>query len=73
MTNKIKVNQPTAAPTRKMSAVLISGALFAVVEYLVAEVPALNAFEPILEDVGVWIQLAVMGAAGYFTKEKVVV
>lgn len=63
-------DQPTAWPTRKMMAVLIAGAVV-----IAAEV-ALQAWAPgvpvteFLASIDMVVQLLVMGAAGYMTRER---
>lgn len=64
------VNRPNAFPTRKILAVIISGAVLGGAQ------AALNLFWPdhpfgvLMEDLDVWIQAGVMVLAGYMTKER---
>lgn len=64
------VNQPTSAPTRKMTAVIVAGALTAILQTVIAKyLPDFPATQ-FLADFDVWAQAVVMMAFGYFTKER---
>jgi hypothetical protein len=63
--------QPTALPTRKILAVIVSGAVLGAVN------SALDLFWPdhplavLMGDLDIWIQWGVMALAGYYTRERV--
>lgn len=61
-------NQPTLAPTRKLWAVIITGAIMGVLTTLVNRyAPELA---PNLAGVDVWVSGAVMTLAGYLTRNR---
>ncbi|TPE42928.1 hypothetical protein [Amaricoccus solimangrovi] len=64
------VDQPSAAPTRKLWAVILSGMVISVLRTLLTtyapELPA----EDLLAQLGPYVQLGVMAAAGYLTRER---
>lgn len=64
------VNQPTKLPTRKIFAVIIAGAVVGGVQSALRMFWPDHPFEPIMADLDIWVQMAVMVFAGYFTKEK---
>lgn len=64
------VTQPTAAPTRKMWAVILSGIVTATVQTLLETyAPDLPVTE-ILAQVDVWVQALVMAGFGYAVRES---
>lgn len=69
MAKQTLTNQPSLAPTRKMWAVLITGALVSTTRYFIAKyAPALDSFEfyALLENL---LSFGVISAAGYFVRE----
>jgi len=64
------VNQPTAWPTRKLWAVIIAGMLVGAIRGGLGAFWPDHPFEPFLIEAGPWIQTALMGLAGYFTRNK---
>lgn len=67
------VEQPTKLPTRKILAVIISGAVIGGLQAALRTFWPDHPFDALMEDLDIWIQAAVMIAAGYMTKEKEVV
>lgn len=63
-------NQDTKMPTRKMMAVIISGAIMGIAQSLLSVYWPDHPFAPYMSDVNIWLQGIVMVAAGYFTKER---
>lgn len=63
-------NQPTAAPTRKIAAVIIAGMVVGGVQSALNIFWPDHPFAPIMQDLDLWIQTGVMILAGYMTKEK---
>lgn len=64
------VNQPTAAPTRKMTAVIIAGIATAAAQTMLARYAPDFAGTQFLEDFNIWVQALVMIGFGYMTKER---
>lgn len=62
--------QPTPNPTRKLWAVIIAGGVIGMVKTLVNTYWPDNPLDPYWQDVGFWIEGALMVAAGYMTKER---
>lgn len=64
------ISQPTSAPTRKMTAVVVSGLITAILQIMLTrhapEFPATQ----LLSDFDIWIQALVMMGFGYMTKER---
>lgn len=68
MTRLIK--QPSKMPTRKLAAAIVAGMLFGAIQTL-ANIYAPDIAESVLmSNIEVWVQGAVMVAAGYFTRER---
>lgn len=67
------VNQTSKLPTRKILAVIISGALIGGLQAALRVFWPDHPFDALMEDLDIWIQAVVMVAAGYMTKEKEVV
>jgi hypothetical protein len=65
------VNQPSFLPTRKMMAVIISGAIMGAVNQLLNIYWPEHPFIDLLDDVEIWLQMGIMVVAGYMTQEKV--
>ena len=63
-------NQPTAFPTRKVLAVIVSGMILGAVQSLLQLTWPDHPFQPLMEQFDIWIQAGVMIAAGYFVREK---
>ena len=66
----MKVDQPTRKPTRKILAVIISGAIMGALQSGLAAYWPGHPLEPMLADLDIWIQTAVMVAAGYMVREN---
>lgn len=64
------VNQTSRLPTRKIMAVIISGMILGAVQNLLQMYWPDHPFTPYMEDIDAWLQLFVMGLAGYMTKER---
>jgi hypothetical protein len=64
------VTQPTAAPTRKMLAVILSGIVTATVQTLLETyAPGLPITE-VVAQIDVWVQALVMAGFGYAVKDR---
>lgn len=63
-------NQPTAWPTRKIAAVLISGAILGAVQSGLQLFWPDHPFSELMTQFDVWIQTAVMFGFGYMVREK---
>lgn len=63
-------DQPTSFPTRKILAVIVSGAVVGALQ------SGLNLFWPdhpfsyLMQDFDIWVQWGVMALAGYITRER---
>lgn len=64
-------NQPSAWPTRKIAAVLISGAVLGAVQSGLGLFWPDHPFHGLMDQFDIWIQAAVMFGFGYMVKEKV--
>lgn len=64
------VVQKTARPTRKILAVILSGAIMGALQAALGVFWPDHPFAPVFEDLDHWIQAGVMILAGYYTKEK---
>jgi hypothetical protein len=64
------VEQPTKFPTRKILAVIASGAILGGINAGLTLLWPDHPFAVVLEEADTWIQLTVMALAGYMTKEK---
>ena len=62
--------QPTKMPTRKIAAVIISGALLGAVQSGLDLLWPDHPFAPLMEQFDIWIQMGVMVAAGYMVKDR---
>ena len=63
-------SQPSAAPTRKMLAVIIAGMIMGGIQTLLRTYWPDHPFAPLMGDLEIWLQAAVMVAAGYLTRER---
>lgn len=63
-------NQPTKFPTRKIMAVIVSGAILGAAQSALGLYWPDHPFAPYLQDVDIWLQGVVMILAGYLTKEE---
>lgn len=63
-------NQPTAAPTRKMTSVIIAGMLMGALQSLLQVYWPDHPFADLMPQIEIWLQMGVMVAAGYFTRER---
>lgn len=64
-------NHPNALPTRKIFAVIIAGAVVGGLQAALSIFWPDHPFSPLFEDIDSWVQMGVMVAAGYMTKERV--
>ena len=64
------VNQTKKYPTRKISAVIVSGIIIGVLQSLLRLYWPDHPFTPYIEDLDIWLQGFVMITAGYFTRER---
>ena len=62
------VNQPNAMPTRKLWAVIISGMVVAGIRAGLSHVWPDHPLEPMLIELGPWLQTAIMALAGYMVR-----
>lgn len=62
--------QKTPFPTRKILAVIISGAILGGLQSALTIFWPDHPFEALAEDLDIWIQAGVMALAGYFVQEK---
>lgn len=60
-----------ALPTRKILAVIISGAVVGALQTGLALLWPDHPFTPLMADIGVWVQWGVMVTAGYVTRNTV--
>lgn len=63
-------DQPTAWPTRKIAAVLISGAILGAVQSALQLFWPDHPFTGLMDQFDIWIQTAVMFGFGYMVKER---
>jgi hypothetical protein len=70
MTKKPLVDQPSLAPTRKLIAMIIAGAIMGTIQSLVVHYFPETDFSQILPQVGVWVNGAAMIVVGYFTRNR---
>ena len=64
------VNRKNALPTRKILAVILSGAVIGALQAGLHIFWPDHPFGPLMEELDVWIQAGVMVVAGYMTKER---
>ena len=64
------INQANRLPTRKLLAVLVSGAIMGAAQSLLQLFWPDHPFAPYMQYVDIWLQGLVMVAAGYFTRES---
>jgi len=62
--------QPTKLPTRKILAVILSGAILGATQSALKIFWPDHPFAPFMQEIDVWLQGLVMVAAGYLTKDK---
>lgn len=62
--------QPTKMPTRKIAAVIISGALLGATQAALDLLWPDHPFAPLMEQADIWIQMGVMALAGYMVRER---
>lgn len=63
-------DQPTRLPTRKILAVIVSGAVLGAVQSALNLLWPDHPFAPIMDQADIWIQAGVMALAGYMTRER---
>lgn len=63
--------QPTKLPTRKILAVIFSGAILGAAQSALSLFWPDHPFAPFMQEVDIWLQGIIMVMAGYFTKERV--
>lgn len=64
------VNQTSKRPTRKITAMIISGMVIGVAQSLLRYFWPDHPFAPYVDDVDIWLQGAIMLGFGYMTKER---
>jgi len=64
------VNQKTKFPTRKLLAVIVSGAIIGGVQAGLQFVWPDHPFMVLLEQADIWIQAGVMALSGYLVRER---
>lgn len=64
-------SQASTMPTRKIMAVIISGAVLGGIEAGLDLLWPAHPFAPLMEQFGLWVQAGVMIAAGYLVKDRV--
>ena len=64
------VTQNSAGPTRKLMAMIISGAILGAGQTALRIIWPDNPFAPFLADVDIWLQGAIMIMFGYFTRNR---
>ncbi|TFL16447.1 hypothetical protein [Jannaschia formosa] len=64
------ITQPTAAPTRKLWAVIATGAIMGGVTATVDAIPALAPAALYLDQAEVWVTAGLMALAGYMTRDR---
>jgi hypothetical protein len=62
--------QPTRLPTRKITAVILSGAVMGALQSGLALVWPDHPFAPVMDQIDIWVQTAVMAAVGYMVRER---
>ena len=62
--------QSTNMPTRKMAAVIISGAVIGAAQAALSIFWPDHPFVPMIGQIDVWVQAIVMIAAGYIVRDK---
>jgi hypothetical protein len=70
MTKKPLVDQPTLAPTRKLIAMIIAGAVMGVFQTLMVQFFPDADLSAVLPHIGVWVNGAAMIVVGYFTRNR---
>lgn len=65
-----KINQPTANPTRKLWAVIIAGVVTAAAQGLLEAYAPDLPIADMIQQLDLWVQAAIMIAAGYITRER---
>lgn len=66
------VKQPTLSPTRKLWAVILTGALMGALNSAIAVFYPGNSIEDVFPGASVWVSGALMSAAGYLTSNRAV-
>ena len=64
------VSQPTAAPTRKMLAVILSGIVTATLQTLLETYAPSLPITEIVAQIDVWMQALIMAGFGYAVRER---
>lgn len=62
--------QPSSFPTRKIVAVIVSGAVIGGIQSGLALLWPDHPFAGLFQDLDIWVQSGVMVLAGYLTKDK---
>lgn len=62
--------QPTKLPTRKIAAVIISGAVLGGAQAALDMFWPDHPFAPLMEQADIWLQLGIMALAGYMVRDK---
>jgi hypothetical protein len=64
------IKQPTAKPTRKWVAMIIAGMVVGGVSTALDIFWPGHPFQPLMDDLGMYVQLAVIGFVGYMTRNR---
>ena len=64
------MNQGSMWPTRKIAAVIISGAVVGAVQSALGLFWPDHSLHALLADIDIWVQAGVMAAFGYFVRER---
>jgi len=64
------IKQPTLQPTRKLWAIIISGAIIGTIKTLLSIYWPDNPLDPYMQDFGFWVEGGLMVIAGYMTRNK---
>jgi preprotein translocase subunit Sss1 len=64
------VQQPTRKPTRKWVAMIIAGMVVGGVQTTLKIFWPGHPFEPLMDELGLYVQIFVVGAVGYITRNK---
>ena len=64
------VKQATARPTRKWVAMIIAGMVVGGVSTALDLAWPGHPFQPLMDDLGMYVQIAVMGLVGYMTRNR---
>lgn len=62
--------QPSKMPTRKIAAVIVSGAVLGAAQAALDLLWPDHPFAPLMEQADIWIQMGVMALAGYMVRDR---